>query len=279
MAHSKIETMLREWKYLLGQALRPKTRQLYFVTGIARSGTTAITAWIGQQPKVKSFNESRILLALHAFHRTGDRFENLKREKAFLSSSLLELAVGHYSKQASLLGKHIIVDKEPYFPLTFHDAQQYGDFLRFLLRMFPDMKILSMLREPVATIWSMTQRRWGYSIATIEEPISFELPYYIETWNNGMMELFQLQDHERVLFCKYEELEHQSIELSSAICDFFDIAISRPFNFVSKTGVGFTEEDQIKILEECGSTLKKFYREDELEKMYSSSMLTKSGLV
>jgi hypothetical protein len=153
---------------------------LCLISGAPRSGTTALIEWLGRHPDVAAFQESRILVGLHGFLDDVDRFAKLATNSAELVSLARQLALQYYASSGVLLGKRVIVDKEPLEPIAF-PARDYAGFLRNVRRLFPASKILLLVRDPLDTIWSMSKRSWGESLAG-GPVIHFTLEEYAQNW-------------------------------------------------------------------------------------------------
>jgi len=94
-------------------------RDICLISGAPRSGTTSLIEWLGHQPGVSAFQESRILLSIHRFIEEIHRFKNLNRDSAAIVSLARHLVFDYYSSQRILLGKRLLVDKEPLEPIAF----------------------------------------------------------------------------------------------------------------------------------------------------------------
>jgi hypothetical protein len=105
-------------------------RSFCFATGAPRSGTGAMASWIGQQPRVKGFSESKILFVAHQLRRScweWDRFPEgtvIRRVRRFVQSSYAEVGV--------YLGSRMLLDKEPLDPLSL-PPNQYKSFINVVI--------------------------------------------------------------------------------------------------------------------------------------------------
>ena len=171
-------------KYKMGiriqTVLKIRPASMCLVTGCPRSGTSAILSWLNQNKGVVRFYESRILVSAHRFYSEIERFNNLNQNKEFFLGEIRKLVLKYYDSKKLLIAKHLI-DKEPLEPIAFPDLD-YALFLSNLREIFPDIKLLFMVRNPVETIWSMMNRKWGYTL-TSQELRQFTLDECIQTWN------------------------------------------------------------------------------------------------
>src|SRR5689334_17287759 len=89
------------------KAFRPRIKNFCLITGAPRSGTTAVSAWLGHQPAVLAFQESRILVSIHRFMEEIDRFQNLDRNSIVIAKLARRLVCDYYSTENTMIGKSL----------------------------------------------------------------------------------------------------------------------------------------------------------------------------
>ncbi len=121
------------------------------ISGAPRSGTSALCEWLGSQRSISAFPESRILISASKFVDEAFRFKNLESNSAEIMKMVRRLVYDYYSRSRVLLGKRLVVDKEPLEPIAF-PLKDYMQFLATTRMIFPNIKFLFAIRDPVATI-------------------------------------------------------------------------------------------------------------------------------
>lgn len=200
--------------------------QVALVTGCPRSGTTAVLNWLGSQPGVIARDESRRLVAAHHFLDAVDRFAHLHAEREHLLPSLRATLFTHPDGGA-LQSARLLVEKEPLERIAFPDGR-YADFLRHVRELVPEVRILFMLRHPVATISSMRARRWGYSLASgALRDVSLEEA--IATWRANAALLHTLRSDPAVQPCHYDQMAAEPRETSRTAASHLGLHDATPF--------------------------------------------------
>jgi hypothetical protein len=226
-------------------ALHLEPRTFCLITGPPRSGTTALARWLLSQENVIGLNESRILVSVHQLVSEIHRFEDLYRERLPLEKLARRFALSSYGTFGVYFGTRVLVDKEPLEPIAFPD-KDYRAFLRNLRTVFPGIRFLFLLRDPVPTIWSMTKRKWGFSLRNTE-PVDFSLEEHIETWCSNVNAALEYADDSESYLCFNSRLVADPIPESRRISDFLGIKEGRPFEPRPTKQVGFDEEHLRKI--------------------------------
>lgn len=234
---------LRSMQRLVGS--RPHTFAL--ITGPPRSGTTAMSEWLGTQPGVRALSESRILIAAHRFLQEVGRLKSLDRSSAELEARIGGLVFGYYGDRHWLLGRSILVDKEPLGHIALSDGS-HSDFLENVLRISPGAKLVLMIRHPIATIWSMQQRAWGYSLVH-GTPARGSLEEDIGRWRAAAGVVAEYSSRPDTLLCRFEELVRNPDEESARILDFLGVENGVPFEPQPTRDVAFSAETMELIME------------------------------
>ena len=180
--------------------LRIRPRTFCLITGAPRSGTTAVCRWLSSQDGVVGSPETRILVAAHHLVREIDRFDRLDRQQELLLADARRLVEKFYARKYRVWNR-VLVDKEPMEPIAFPD-RDYEQFIHNVRRLFPELKLLVMVRAPLDAIWSMSQRPWGTSLVT-DELRTFSLETHIATWNANMNVIASLRDEPNVYICSF----------------------------------------------------------------------------
>lgn len=239
-----LSSRLRSMQRLVGA--RPNSFAL--ITGPPRSGTTAMSEWLGTQPGVTALSESRILIAAHRFLQEVSRLESLNRSAAELEARIGGVVFGYYGDRHWLFGRSILVDKEPLGHIALSDGS-HSEFLENVLRISPGAKLVLMIRHPIATIWSMQQRAWGYSLAQ-GTPTRGSLEEDIGRWRRAAAVVAEYASRPDTLLCRFEELVRHPDEESARVLDFLGVENGTPFQPQPTKEVAFSAETMQLIMEE-----------------------------
>ncbi len=221
--------------------LRIRPRAFCLITGAPRSGTTALCNWLTAQQGATGGPETRVLVAAHRLVQEIDRFRRLKqREKALLAGTR-RFVEESYAGMFPLWGR-ILIDKEPLGPLA-HPDRAYEEFLRNVRRIFPEMKLIFMIRAPVNSIWSMNRRTWGYSL-TEGERYTLPLETLIDTWSAAAEVAVALHQDPNVYLCRFERLITQPERESQKIRRFLGLQEGPAFATKPTKEPGFTPEER-----------------------------------
>ncbi|CAN5320474.1 hypothetical protein BH23BAC3_BH23BAC3_32960 [soil metagenome] len=216
------------------------------ITGAPRSGTTAMENWLNDQKRVVAFHETRVLRTTHRFLEEAKLHSKLKTDGEFLDLAR-NIAYQFYSKRCIMSENEIFIDKEPLMSISFPE-KDYSSFLDNYRLMFPHGKLLFMVRHPLSTIWSMNERKWGYTLRNYT-PRSFELDYYIESWCDCAQLILDYADEKNTYICSFETLVNQPGDESKRILDFLGISDGKPFQPKEVKTIGFTDEETAHILQ------------------------------
>lgn len=236
---SRLEAIAPRFLFHLGR------KRVCLVTGAPRSGTSALCRWLGEQPRVAVYPESRLLLAHHRFLEEANRFRRLKEKEPDLLQQARRQFFDFYAAQSALLGSGLIVQKEPLEPIAFPD-KRYEAFLINARKLFPEMPLIFMLRDPVDSIWSMSQRKWGFSL-TQADPQSLPLDVHIETWCACANLIRKSAKGPNVYICSFERLIKEPAEESQRIANFLENRLQVPFQPRPTRMPDFNEETRSYI--------------------------------
>lgn len=234
-------------------SLRIQPREICLITGAPRSGTSALCEWLGAQPSVSAFPESRILISAHRFLEEALRFKNLAKDAADLAELVNQLVIAYYSKSRVLMDGKLVVDKEPLEPIAF-PAKDYAQFVFNYKKMFPKGKLLFTIRDPLATIWSMSQRVWGESLST-PDARKFSLEEYAENWCACADLSLQFQSDGNTYIVQFGNLTKDPVHETERIFAFLHISHGSPFQPRRTHEIGFSPEEREKILQIVGKQM------------------------
>jgi hypothetical protein len=221
-------------------------RDFCLISGAPRSGTSAVGDWLGGQRGVSEFHESRILVGTHEFIKGVYRFHNLRRESARIVDLARQLVLNYYSGSRILIGKRLLIDKEPLEPIAF-PSNDYGGFIANVRTLFPESKLLFIIRDPVATIWSMTQRTWGESL-TIRENRTFTIEEYARNWCSCADLILQYRSDPNTYVVQFGRLSNNSENESRRILDFLSLRKGNPFQARRTKESGFSNGERDEIV-------------------------------
>ena len=224
------------------------------ITGCPRSGTSALCVWLKAQPGISGFYESRITIAAHQFLQSVDRFKHLAEHEKTLIESARKSVLDHYSKIRFIPGR-VILEKEPLEPIAFpnHD---YASYLNSMRRLFPAMKLIFITRNVENTVWSMTRRTWGQSLASPTE-ISLSVPDATRIWLDSYRLMQEMRNQPNTLAIQYEDLVANPVNVSKQLCDFLNIRFRTPFAPIDGKTPNFSEGELKQIAEIVGSPIGK----------------------
>jgi hypothetical protein len=219
-----------------------------FVTGTYRSGTTAMAKWLGSQRGISSFSESRIMVGAHSMMKEVERFRSLYKERQRIHAGLRRMVFEHYEERCHFAGEHILVDKEPLGPIAFPE-RGYADFLSSVRTLVPETKIVMMVRDPVSTVWSMSQRDYGYSLTT-REIRAFPLEEHIANWCAGADVALALMQDPNAYVCSFDKLTTEPHEESHRVAQFLGLRSLEPFQPRQTAAPDFTAGEHSTITTE-----------------------------
>ena len=202
--------------------------------------------WLGHQPGVVVFQESRILVSIHRFLEETYRFQNPNHDTAVLTKLASQLVSNYYAASNILIGKKLLVDKEPLEPIAF-PPKDYRNFIINFRLVFPDAKLLFVIRDPVATIWSMSRRRWGESL-TNREAKKFTLQEFTENWCSCADLLLSYRTDPSTYILQYGCLVSDPVNESRRIYDFLQIKYGDSFQPRKTKEIGFNRDEREEIL-------------------------------
>jgi hypothetical protein len=114
-------------------------------------------------------------------------------------------------------------------------------------RLFPESKLLLAVRDPIATIWSITERTWGVSL-TNRETKRFTIEEHAENWCSCTDLILQYCSDPNTYIVQFGRLTNDPENESRRILDFLNIRKGNSFQPRQTSDIGFSNEEREKIL-------------------------------
>ena len=247
LRHALRNSQAKRILFYLQNRLRLRPRSFCLVVACARSGSTALASWLSSQSAVVYAKQSRILPVTSKYIQEADSFKPLCESREFSLQLGRELAWDYYIHSWFLWGR-VLIDKEN-FDLTVFPDGQFEKFLDIVQELFPHIKILFLVRDPVATIWSMQKKEWwGYSLT--QRPLfRLGLDECIKIWNDSTMLAHKYRKAKNAYVCEFEKLVADPRKESEEISRFLGIPYNRPFCPNETALIGFDQAKQQYILD------------------------------
>jgi len=239
-----------------------KPRSFCLIVACARSGSTAIAGWLSRQPSIVYANQSRILPVASNYIQYAENFKNLTENRELLLQMGRDLVWRYYTHSAFLWSR-VLIDKENFDATVFPDGR-FEEFLDAIHELFPHMKILFLVRDPVATIWSMQKKEWwGYSLT--QRPLfQLSLDECIKIWNDSAMLASKYRGNKKAYICEFENLVANPEKESENISQFLKIPYLKPFAPISTATVCFEETKQQYILDATKATRMEIFNRNDI---------------
>ena len=185
-------------------------------------------------------------MAQHQFLGQVDRFQCLQRHQHNLLDWSRRLTSAYYNSQRSLAGQRLLRDKEPLEPIAFPD-KDYSQFLVHVRHLLPQTKYVFMIRDPIATVWSMRRRAWGVSLAT-PQPRTFSVAEHTENWCACADLMLHYRRDPNTYICAFHQLAQAPAVESERILAFLQLPSGAPFVPQPTKNPGFSEAERDLIL-------------------------------
>jgi hypothetical protein len=105
-----------------------------------------------------------------------------------------------------------------------------------------------MIRNPIAAIWSMSERRWGSSQTTVE-PRYYSIAENTENWCACADLVVQYAADPGTYICQFGRLVSEPREESERIFEFLGIRGGRTFEPRPTKRIGFSDSERALILQ------------------------------
>ncbi len=247
-------------------------KNMVFVVGNSRSGTTMMGRILGKHPDVYTFGElhffgqlcappfssklpkadaSKLAAALRCVQREGYRTHGnprrfLKEAAIFLDGltaypeTPARLFSAFLHHEAAENGKTIPCDQTP----------RNVFYIKDLLELYPEARIINMIRDPRDVLLSQ-KRKWkrrflGGSDMPMKETFRDWVNYHPITishiWRTAVNAADQFANHERVISIYFEELLTRPEATVKAVCDFANISYTHTMLQVPQVGSSVAED-------------------------------------
>jgi len=190
------------------------------------------------------FNEQRIFLATSAFLRHVYFYRPLYRDKYIIEQLLKKMIYKYIGYRKFTLYKTIIF-KEPL------GLNKY-DVIDNMRKIFPDMKVIFMIRHPVSVYNSMYLRRWGYSV---RGRVLRDMPLEegIKRWKSCAQICRAKETDKNLYACNFDSLVKNPEAESIKIKEFLKLKKLDVFKVKSTKELQLEEHVIKKILDETAS--------------------------
>lgn len=229
----------------------------FFIVGNSRSGTTMMLRILNNHPKVFVLNE------LHFFEQlwsSSDKEKILTKEDATLLISKLfyiqkegytgEMEEKKYWSEAQIFISNL--GNTPFIPhvlyaefmqlITLQEAKeipcektpQNVFYIEEILELFPNAKIINMVRDPRAILLSQ-KRKWmrremGAHFITKKEVLRLRINYHPYTlsklWNAAIVAAEKFRSHPQVMTVRFEDILNEPSQTVKEICEHLEIDFS-----------------------------------------------------
>jgi hypothetical protein len=173
------------------------------------------------------------------------RFRNLDNDSTIILNLIRQLIYDYYSSSRVIIGKRLLLDKEPLEPIAF-PLKNYGQFLFNMRQLLPESNLLLVIRDPIATNWSMSQRTWGSSLTDMDTR-GFTLEEYIKNWCSCADLILQYCSDPNTYIVQFGRLVNDPENESRRLFDFLNIRKGIPFRPRQTNEIGFSNEEREKI--------------------------------
>ena len=239
--HSDTRQILRNFAisgiYRLQEILGIRPRGICLLSGCPRSGTSAVRNWLQSQKQIASIFEDRILISAHRFLNEVERFRTLHTNRHILIGMIRRLVYGYCAETKYIWRKQLVI-KEPLEPIALPD-RGYSEFLGNIKAIFPEINFIFMVRDPIETVWSMTQRKWGYSL-TKPALRNYSVEESVLIWKDCARVIKEYAGQPNVYVCCFERLIKDPKSESHRIFDFLGIKGKKIFQPQPTSKIAFS---------------------------------------
>lgn len=208
-----------------------------FVVGSGRSGTTLLYSILNAHPHIRLQNEANIVApvlsqgldlsqaapAAEAMHSVTRSLPRRGRGRTFLENSPVARAMEHSRAPLTLpaLFEALLKGPEPR-PIWGEKSLQLGFVLEQLLAIFPDARIIHLVRDPRDTVLSFCEKRRA-APADAPKPDWPLMRFYAREWDLTQRAIETANPARRLLLL-YEQLAMNPDESVAHICTFLGVA-------------------------------------------------------
>lgn len=266
---------------MLHSKLIIELRPMIFIAGNSRSGTTLMGRILGKHQDVFTFNE---LHFLEEIWMPVNNYAIMSKEEAVSNfAKLLSIQRDGYLKKRET-GKYInealkVIETRGEKKITF--SFLYKQFLVYettvnrkkipcektprnvlyleeLLEMYPDCKIICMIRDPKDVLLSQ-KKKWkrrflgARNSIPLQESIRARINYHpfliSKLWSKNTIEIEKYKNNSRVMLIKFEDLLQSPVSIVRSTCSFLGIEFSPGMLNVEQKGssVAYDKSNDAKI--------------------------------
>jgi len=189
--------------------------------------------------------------AVNALVNEARRHKKLNRRRDIIADTSIYMLSQYYYSTRFMLFPDIIIDKEPLLGMSLGKDKDPARFIDNVRYVIPELKVVVLVRDPVSTLWSMTQRKWGHSIEG-RDPRFIPLNDHIKVWNDSSRLILDLRGDKNFYVCQFERLCNDPEHESKRIFDFLNINGNKIFSPRPTKTTGFNPEEIDQIHAETG---------------------------
>lgn len=241
-----MRNLIRSVLIELQQRFVPFPGSFRLVSGCPRSGTSAMSSWIGSQPRVKSFAETKILFATHQLRKALCQWERFPEKD--ISERIRRFACQSYALEGVYLGARTLLEKEPLDPISI-SPDEYRSFLTSVELAFPSARFVIMVRNPESVVSSIVSREWGFSRRG-KKGQERSVRDGIEVWKKANQFAASIAQEEHVYLCRFEDLIDQPEEESRGLAQFLGLEHWEAFEPRKTSEVTLSPEESDRVWNE-----------------------------
>lgn len=234
-----------------------------FIVGMARSGTTLLRSILNSHPTIAVPRETTFFYLLNEYLKTNkvssfsndevDEFWNwYSKKRRFTYLGLEEQHVKDNFKSFKDTNKFkVVLDSVMLTNLKKNKKTRWGEktpgheeFLETIFEMYPNAKVLFMIRDPRSVYASLMNVPWNNQFVSV----------IIKRWNKSVKKYLEYKDDERVRLITYEELVTNTKENVIEVCKFIgeefteEMIVNRAKDISSNSNDGWTTKYEKEVV-------------------------------
>jgi len=217
--------------------LRIPPREICIITGCPRSGTTAMLRWLSESNQIAGFDEPKICKMSSRFMGDVYYYAALYPNRDVLGKLFKNILYKYMGHQKIIWNKTLVIKE----PLSLR-------FTENIRKIFPDLKIIYMVRHPVNVFNSMAKRKWGCRLKNAT-PKDMSLEEGINMWKASVNQYIKNKNAKTYL-CVHENLITNTDCESARIKEFLKIKRLNAFTVSDTAKIDLEEGVVRKILDD-----------------------------